>query len=361
VAAATISWKLLQHACLLVAGALLASLLPRGIRPLAGGLLLLGLLTVPVQDEIQVGESNSLILALVAGALWLVARAPQAPDVGPASGQVPALGKITPALAVAGLLLALAASIKVLPALLVAYFWWRGPRSVAAVATGAFLLIQLALLALTPSTANYWLAQFPALFGQAFPYLDNQSINAFLSRALTPGADPSMPPMQLAGGEGLRPALTWILNLLALGATALVLWLAVRRSRAASWRAGAVRLLLEAGLVLLAIHLVSGSTWLHHLVDLAVPVAGLLGAWWLAMKEGATGPTGWRTTLFAGTLGGAFALLLHGPGDWVLLVNMVSPGNSALALLASGMVLWVVLGLWLGTAVALLRPGWARG
>src|SRR5205085_4966268 len=142
------------------------------------------------------------------------------------------------------------------------------------------------------------------------------------SRALTPGADPSMPPMQLAGGEGLRPALTWILNLLALGATALVLWLAARRSRAAGGRAGAVRLLLEAGLVLLAIHLASGSTWLHHLVDLAVPVTGLLGVWWLAVGQGGAGaPAGRRAALFAVGLGGALALLLHRPGDWALMVN----------------------------------------
>jgi hypothetical protein len=358
VTAATIAWKLLQHVCLLVAGALLVSLLPRGPRPLAAGVLLLGLLTVPVQDEIQVGESNSVILLMVAGALWLVARDRSTHDRGAASSQIPILSTITPALAGAGVLLALAASIKVLPVLLVAYFSWRGPRSVAAVATAGFLLLQVVQLAVTPSTADYWLTQFPGLFGQAFPYLDNQSINAFLARALTPGSDPTMPTMQLADGVGLRPGLTWLMNLLALGATGLVLWLASRRSGTIYQAARAVRLLLEAGLVLLAIHLVSGSTWLHHLVDLAVPIAGLLGAWWLAWKESTAIP-GWRTTLFAIALGGSFALLLHRPGDWVLLQNMVAPGNAALALLASGVGLWVVLGLWAGTAVVLLSAGWA--
>ena len=72
--AATIIWKLSQHIFLLVAGGLLVNLTPLRIRPLAGGVLLLGLLTVPVQDEIQVGESNSLVLVLIVGAVWLVAR-----------------------------------------------------------------------------------------------------------------------------------------------------------------------------------------------------------------------------------------------------------------------------------------------
>jgi hypothetical protein len=70
--AATILWKLLQHVCLLISGWLLVRLVPVRIRPLAAGLLLLGWLTHPLQEEIHVGESNSLILLLVAGALSLV-------------------------------------------------------------------------------------------------------------------------------------------------------------------------------------------------------------------------------------------------------------------------------------------------
>src|SRR5829696_5496753 len=67
VAAATIIWKVLQHLCLLVIGVLLLDLVPRRIRPLAAGVLLLGLLTVPLQDEVRVGESNALVLALIVG------------------------------------------------------------------------------------------------------------------------------------------------------------------------------------------------------------------------------------------------------------------------------------------------------
>src|SRR5688572_1234167 len=44
VTAATILWKLLQHICLLVVGLLLLNMAPRRVRPLAAGVLLLGLL-----------------------------------------------------------------------------------------------------------------------------------------------------------------------------------------------------------------------------------------------------------------------------------------------------------------------------
>ena len=84
----------------------------------------------------------------------------------------------------------------------------------------------------------------------------------------------------------------------------------------------AVWLLLEVGLVLLTIHLVSGSTWLHHLIDLAVPIAGLLGAWWLGQEaEGGRQKAGGRSLLFAVALGAGIAVLLHKPADWVLLVG----------------------------------------
>jgi hypothetical protein len=349
--AATILWKLLQHICLLAAGALLVNMVPARIRPLAVGVLLLGALTVPLQDEIRVGESNSLVLVLIAAALWLISR-----GLTNDSNFLTFQRSNVLTLA-AGALLALATSIKVLPAVLVAYLWWRGPRSVAAVATGGFLLLQVLLVLLTPSTLEYWLVQFPGLFGQAFPFLDNQSLNALLSRALTPASDPGMPPMQIAPGEAIRPALTWLANAVVLAVTIWVLWVAGKRS-AADHNTRAVRLLLEAGLVLLTIHLVSGSTWLHHLIDLSIPILGLLGAWWLTVgREAEPGATfaGRRTLLLAALLGGGLAVLLHRPSDWVLALNSVAPGKPLLALIAGSAAMWVVPTLWLAIATTLLR------
>ncbi len=361
--AATIAWKLLQHICLLIVGVLLVNLLPQRIRPLATGVLFLGLLTVPLQDEIQVGESNSLVLALIVGALWLVAHMDRTSDVEPAAQDrsIPSrfmssyIAPITAFTLGAGALLALAASIKVLPVLLIAYFWWRGPRNVATIATVGFLALQGLLFVLTPSTADYWFTQFPALFGQAFPYLDNQSLNALISRATLPATDPTVPNMQIIANESLRPVLTWLANLLTLTATITVLWTAQRYPTVPTKQARTIRLLLEVGLVLLTIHLVSGSTWLHHLIDLSVPILALLGAWWLAHELQEHTPSSRRALLYGAALILAPAVLLHRPADWLSIANMTIPSSTILALTASSMGTWLVIGLWVWVAAQLLR------
>ena len=348
---ATILWKVLQHICLLGAGALLVSMVPARIRPLAGGALLLGLLTVPVHDEIQVGESNSLVLLLVVGAVWLIARTErmQPGDTGDMSRNLD-WGSFNGASIAAGLLLALAASIKVLPILLILYLWWRGPRQAAAVATAGFAVLQMLLLALTPSTAGYWLNQFPALFGQPFPYLDNQSINAFVSRATLPAADPGMPSSQLFDWEAGRAALTWALNALALLAAAWVLWRDQVQPRVGESERRS-RLLLQVGLVMLATHLVSGSTWLHHLIDLCVPVIGLLAL---------TAVTTWRSGRIVPYLVGTgliYGALLFRPADWVTLADRLAPGVAPLALLAGSLPMFAVIGLAVWSGKALLTAG----
>jgi hypothetical protein len=362
---AIIFWKLLQHVCLVAAGVLLIKMAPARIRPLVGGLLLLGWLTVAVQDEIRVGESNSLVLLLIVGALWLVARGEEEKQ---GAGEAEADGnrsqhRLTKEQGVwtlgilgAGGLLALAVSIKVLPVLLIGYFWWRGPRTVAAAATGGFVALQLLSLAITPATTRYWLVEFPGLFGQAFPYPDNQSLNAFFARALLPGDESGLPPVQLADGALVRPIITWVANALVVAAAIWVLWRSRRGVTLLQASERQVRLLLEVGLVLLTTHLVSGSTWLHHLVQLAVPVTGLLGAWWLAQGPGAGNQrSGIGTASLATIIGVGIALLLHRPYDWAFVVAAVAPGNSLLALLASSMAMWVVVGLWAAVAVALVR------
>ena len=340
VTAATIAWKILQNGCLLLAGALLVRLLPRGVRPLGAGLLLFGGLLVPLRDEVHYGESNSLVLVLIVAALWLLARQATPAPTGPPGVARPA------AMAVAGVLLALAFSIKVLPILLILYFGGRGPRAVAAVATGAALLIQGALLVLTPTTGDYWLIHFPALFGEAYPYIDNQSLNAALSRALLPSIDSSLPSMQLFDGAAVRPALTWLANFAVLGVAGAALVAATRRPGLPPGPRRTVRLLQEAGLVLLTIHLVSGSTWMHHLVDLAVPITALLGGWWLGVAEPGARSGGPARFLPALGLIAAYGVLLRPPGDWAVTVGGWAPGVPAVAWLAGNAPLWVVLGCW---------------
>lgn len=365
---ATILWKLSQYACLMLAGVLLVNLLPPRARPLVGGLLMLGWLTSPFRDEVHFGESNSLVLALVVGSVWLIART---------QSEQPA--RIRLSLALAGFLLALAVSIKVLPVLLVALLWWRGPRVVAAAATGGFALLQLLTLAVVPATAYYWLVEFPGLFGQAFPFPDNQSLNAVIARALLP-TDPTQPPTQLADGAAVRPVLTWAANLTVLAAAAWVLWSSRRVTTAHDYAGRNIGLLLQVGLVLLTTHLVSGSTWVHHLVALSVPITGLVGAWWLAWSDWSTHrclptsdtpahaagdghPEGRLKGSEAGTvglallLGGAYGLLLWRPSEWWAVAGQLAYGNALLALIASSMATWVVIALWLAVAFTLRRMG----
>ena len=351
IAPATILWKAIQHLCLLVAGALLTRLSPAGVRPLVFGTLFLSLLLVPLREEIRVGESNSLILALVVGALFFASRTTVGSHQPTATKSV--LSPHSSALT-GGLLLAFAVSIKVLPVLVLAYFWWRGPRSLAAWATGGFLGLQLLTLLIAPAnTLHYWLVEFPGLFGQAFPYLDNQSLNAFFSRALLP-SDPAYPNLQLMSGESLRPLLAWAANLLAAGAAIWALWRVRTRDPQPDPATRNTRLLLEVGLVLLTTHLVSGSTWLHHLVALSVPVAGLLGAWWLRRGVGRRG-SGVSVELLVGGLFLSGVVLARKPEEWVALADGIAPGSAPLALLASSLPMLVVIGLWVATWRAMQR------
>ena len=349
VTAATIIWKLLQHIFLIAAGWLLARLLPAAIRPLAVGIFFLAWLTAPVQTEIRVGQVNSLILLLITAMLYLIlgGRTPSA-GANPSPLSVPAI--------FAGALLALAVSIKVLPVLLVAYLWWRGPRVAAAVASAGIVSLQLISLLITPATLRFWLEVFPGLFGEDFHSPDNQSLNAAISRALLPG-DPFTPNTQLLDGVAVRPLVTWLANLLVLIAVTWVIWAAGKRARRAGVERRTVRLLLEVSLVLLEIHLVSGSTWPHHLILLSIPMTALLGAWWLNHVPGAQGYTSKRRTVgIPLLLGIGVAALLRTPEDWMLLAGRVAPDFPILTLVASSVGTLTIIAWGVASALMLFEP-----
>lgn len=361
---ATILWKLFQHVCLLAAGWLLVRLLPGAIRPLVAGVLLFGLLTVVVKSEIKEGQVNSLILLVTVGAIYAILMA--------ASSKQKAGGRVENTEyeahntlhasrftfhAIAGTLLALAVSIKVLPVLLVAYLWWRGPRTAAAIASGGFLALQLISLLVTPATLRYWTEVFPSLFSEAFHSPDNQSLGSSISRALLPG-DGYYPNTQLVDGVAVRPIVTWAANLLVLTGAAWVLWASGKRDDPTE--AGrTMRGLLQFGLAFLTIHLVSGSTWPHHLVTLSAPIAALFGAWWLDREAGIGG---WHTALWIPLIIGAgIALLMRTPEEWLLLAGEVAPQSPLLALIAVSTGTMIVISLWAVVAATLLhRPGSRR-
>ncbi|MEO6457787.1 MAG: hypothetical protein ABIO92_05885, partial [Chloroflexia bacterium] len=176
------------------------------------------------------------------------------------------------------------------------------------------------------------------------------SINAFVSRAVMPD-DPNLPPMRIVEAEGARPMITWGLNLLVVAGAVYVLWRSRDVAGGMNGEARMVELLLQVGLVLLTTHLVSGSTWLHHLVGLSVPVVGLIGSW-----EGGYKSIAGRILVGIGVALG-FGLLLRRPYDWLFTAAEIAPGSTLLAIVASSAAMWVVMGLWLAVAWRLLGRG----
>lgn len=320
----TMLWKALQHLALLASWGLLVSLVPKRIRLALATLLLFGLATTIVREEVRLGQINSIILFFIVAGLYLMARASTPQTIG-------------------GALVGLAASIKVLPITLVAYLSTRGSRLAAIGAGATVVLLFIAQLALVPAALNSWIAHFPAVFGLTHGNIDNQSINAALSRALLPSVHEELPVYQLADQAAIRPYLVWAGNILVVTITAVVL---LRQRRPTS----TLQLLLAASLVLLATHMASGSTWLAHLVDLAVVETALLWAW----SEGREGwPRGRSAALAA--LAGLMALLIVHPEDWVRLAASAVPAVPLIVWIASNIPMWVVLGLWVLTIRLILR------
>jgi hypothetical protein len=319
--AAMIAWRIGQHVALLAIGALLVAMTSARIRPLVTGMLLLMLLTTAVRDEVRLGQINSYILLLVVLGLFLISRGSAQPG------------------AVGGAAWGLAASIKVLPVGLAAYLWIRGLRErgtpAAWGAVGAIVGLLVLQLAVTPLTARYWLEVFPSVFELEHTNLDNQSISATVSRLLVPGVNlaDSYPLVPTFGLE-IRLFVVWTLNLVVLTTAA---WMLFRSARLPQTT---LVLMLEVSLVLLTIHLVSGSTWLAHLVDLSVVFTTLLAIWWLA-------PPGGRQSLLTPlVIVGAISLLAIHPEDWVRLVEWMGTGSPVLEWLSSCVPFFVIVGLW---------------
>jgi alpha-1,2-mannosyltransferase len=176
----------------------------------------------------------------------------------------------------AGVVLAIACGIKVLPVLLLPYLVlkrrWR--VLIAAAAAGAFLLTVSVLIVgwrihwefLTQIAPQIGYAAHSSLGFDAVYYPENQSLNGFLSRLFCPG-----------GGCGIAIAIACL-------AAALPV----------AWRVGRRREIdgAELALVSLVLLIVSPITWIHHLVLLHLPAIVLAvfvadgrwrpRAWWLA-------------------------------------------------------------------------------
>lgn len=227
----------------------------------------------PILSDLHHGNINILILALIVGALGAWRRGY---DV------------------LAGLLLALAITYKVTPALFVPYFAWkRSWRTV--IATG--LGIGLFLLAVPSAVLG------PAFNGQCLamwwhrilsPYITrdvmsvqevNQSMIGVLSRLLTQGHEgryERLLDLNIAAWEPGNVAL------LAKGLSAGLVLVLLGLSRTRTSRRDDSRLLGEYALVVLTMLIVSERSWKHHFVTLVLPYAYLVHRAYVA-------PVSWPT------------------------------------------------------------------
>ncbi len=271
--AAGLVWALLKAAGFVVVMVLLIRELGRdGPAIPVGVLLMAGLYSLrPIFSDLQHANLNIFVLVWLGLAWWLYVRGQ---DFG------------------AGLLVALAIVTKVTPALALAYFLYKRAWRVGAGAVAGLVLFVLVVpglyfgfernLALLREWFDMLAAPF-VLHGYATLEIENQSLYGVLLRVLSNGgllAIDHMPTMEAlnagmesmarpatAVGQLLKPALT-------VGFLAALAWLC--RTRAASRRDP--RLLLEFGLVLLAMLLMGERTWKHHATTLPLVY---LGVWWV--------------------------------------------------------------------------------
>lgn len=176
-----------------------------------------------------------------------------------------------------GSLIGLAAALKVLPALLIPWLFWRGRRRAAAAAAVAALAFTLA-----PGVFFGWehlgalLADWPrAVRGDWGVNGPNQSILAMLDRVIGHGVTPFNAgafSTEYVARSG-HPLAGW----LALGTAALAVAWAVHGWRR-PLRLGSVAGMAEAGAVLGASVVLAPLAWVHYFVVLLVPATAVLAA-----------------------------------------------------------------------------------
>ena len=240
--AAVLAWRILNLALVVLAVWLIYKTLalPLG----ATTVLVIGLIVFsydPLIYNLAIGQINLVILLLITGAAYAWVRQRQV---------------------LAGVLLALAASIKIAPAILFIYFLWKGGLKLVAAGVAAMAAFAaIAFVALGEQPTRKAVAIITAFAQADNAWIANQSWRGFLARLFV-------------GDEyihALYPAATLervmyyagILIIVAL--TVFVIY----RSR----RVGLFHL--EFALVLIAFHLISPVSWVHHFVWMLYPLVVL--------------------------------------------------------------------------------------
>jgi len=234
----------------------------------------------------------------------------------------------------AGLALAVAAVVKLVPVTLVAYVWWRGPRRAAGVALGVLAAVCAAATIHFGAGiwADWWRHAVLAPLGTPNGWAHNQSLDAYVLRLFVPGAVSAVP--------AHAPAAPRILSLaLSLGVAAATVWIVVRSARARlAPPLDAARVPLELGFLVLALLMLLKITWVHTLAGMLFVWPVLMVTIWRAAEQGAP----WARAAGVLACTGFFLSSAHLPilwGDrlarwpWVLLTG---------AHLAGLLLLWIV-------------------
>jgi alpha-1,2-mannosyltransferase len=231
----------------------------------------------------------------------------------------------------AGLFLALAASLKVIPVLCIPLFARLGRWRTALSATALLIGITAVSLAAAPGSWQFFTVVLPRI-GAGNSNWDNASIDGLVSRLVA--LDP----------RALGPATASIAEALVALAAIAILGITLWRARPGgdpSWR---LRLGMAATVV--ALLMVSSVTWQHHLVTLLLPLAIAMA--WIAARRPRPG--------YAWTLALGYALcwsdrrILPLPADQVV----HSAGQAALVLAATSIKLAGLVLLW-SLLLAMLR------
>jgi hypothetical protein len=237
---------------------------------------------------------------------------------------------------VAGLALAAAVVVKLVPLALLPWVWWRGPRRALTVAAGTLALVCAA------ATAHFgagiwgdWLHfAVVAPLGAPNGWAHNQSLDAYLLRLFMPGAVIAVPAQ-------VPPAQRILSLVLSLGLAAATGWILWKGGRARGERpADATRVPLELAFLVLALLTLMKITWVHTLAGMLFVWPVLIATIWRAAEQGAP----WSRTAGLAACAGFFLSSAHLPilwGDrlarepWILLTG---------AHLAGLVLLWAVSG-----------------
>jgi hypothetical protein len=239
---ADLFWRLLNLALIAFAVWLIAQTL--SLQFDAANALVIGLIFFnydPLIYNLAIGQINLVILILLTGAAYAWTRQREI---------------------LAGVLLALGTSIKVAPAVFFLYFLWKkGFRLIATGIAAMLAFAALGFLALGEQATRTFVAVVTIFAQEDNAWVGNQSLRGFLSRLFV--------------GDEFVPALypsAEIERVLyyagALAIAALTAFILFRARRANAFH-------LEFAFVLLAAHLISPTTWVHHLVWAIYPLVAL--------------------------------------------------------------------------------------